>query len=81
MESGESVTHSVDGSFNTLNPEPSALLLASAHHPDEYSSDSSVPVEQASDRRALIDFLPVEDEAESSHPGIIWMIGNLYRHL
>ena len=45
VESGESVTQSVSGSFNTLNPEPSALLLASAHLPDEHSSESSVCVE------------------------------------
>jgi hypothetical protein len=69
VESGESVILSVSRSFNTLNPEPSALLLASAHLPDEYSSESSVSVEQASDRRAPVNFIPVGDEVKSSHPG------------
>ena len=69
MKSGESVTQSVGGSFNTLNIEPSALLLASAHLPDECSSESSISVEQSSDRRALVNFIPVGDEIESSHPG------------
>jgi hypothetical protein len=59
----------VSGSFNTLNPKPSALLLASAHLPDNYSSDSSVPVEQDLDRRAPVNLPLVEDEVESSHPG------------
>jgi hypothetical protein len=66
MESGESVTQSVSGSFNTLNPEPSALLLASAHLLDEYSSESSASIEQDSDRRAPVNFIPVGDEVKSS---------------
>jgi hypothetical protein len=69
VESGESVTQSVSGSFNVLNPEPSALLLASAHLLVEYSSDSHVSVEQDSDHRTPITLPLAEENTESLHPG------------
>jgi hypothetical protein len=59
----------VSGSFDTLNPEPSALLLASTHLPDEYSSDSHVSAEQDSDRRAPVNIPFMEEYSESFHPG------------
>jgi hypothetical protein len=69
VESGESVTQSLSGSFNALNPEPSALHLASAHLPNEYSSDTHVSVEQDSDRRAPVNLSLTKENIESLHPG------------
>jgi hypothetical protein len=49
VESGESITQNVSRSLDTLNPKPSALHLASAHLPDECSSETRISVEQDSD--------------------------------
>jgi hypothetical protein len=64
----------VSRSFNALNPEPSALHLASTHLPDECSSETQVSIEQDYDCRAPNMSLPVnlpltKESSESLHPG------------
>jgi hypothetical protein len=59
----------VSGSFNALNPEPSALHLASAHLPDEYSSDTHISVEQDSDCRAPVNPPLTKENIEFLYPG------------
>jgi hypothetical protein len=69
VESGESVTENVSGSFNTINPEPSVLHLASAHLPDEYSSETRISVEQDSDHRAPVNLPFSKENTGFLHPG------------